>query len=288
MTTQAKHRGSRASALITSPLIGLALVSLAHSTTVRTDGSDLQFALFPSDRYTVPDPNQLTGMRVALPKPDCSVQVSDCEDVDVVNQLDGFNVQPRIVIPFSGAIDLATVSRQNVYLLEVGSSRRIALNQLQWHEPSNTLVGASDELLRQHRRYLLVVTDDVRDRSGARIEPAPFWAANTAARPTEADRRYNSALREALRRAGIHREHVAAASLFTTQSVTADLEKIQAQIRQATPSAIDFRIGIDSMKPGQTDGSAVPALISIESTAAITWHRQTGTGTGAEPLFTDE
>jgi hypothetical protein len=179
-THQAKRRGSRVSALITAPLIGLVFVSLAHSTAVRTDDSEQQFALFPSDRYTVPDQNQVTGLRVALRKPDCSVHVSDCEDVDVVNQLDGFNVQPRIVIPFSGAIDLATVDRQSVYLLEVGSSKRIALNQLQWHEPSHTFVGASDELLRQHQRYLLVVTDDVRDSNGTRIEPAPFWAANTA------------------------------------------------------------------------------------------------------------
>jgi hypothetical protein len=288
MNTQAKRRGFRVSALITTALIALAFVSLAHATAVRTDGSDLQFALFPSDRYTVPDPNQLTGLRVALPKPDCSVQVTDCQDVDVVNQLDGFNVQPRIVVPFSGAIDLTTVSRQSVYLLEVGSSRRVGLNQLQWHEPSNTLVGASDELLRQHRRYLLVVTDDVLDRSGARIDPAPFWAANTAARPNEADRRYNRALREALRRAGIHREHVAAASLFTTQSVTADLEKIRAQITRATPSAIDFRIGADPTKSGQADGGAVPAVFSVESTAAINWHRQTGTGSGAVPVFTDD
>jgi hypothetical protein len=225
---------------------------------------------------------------VALPKPDCSVYVSDCEDVDVINQLDGFNVQPRIVIPFSGAIDLASVSGQSVYLLEVGSSRRIALNQLQWHKPSNTLVGAPDELLRQHRRYLLIVTDDVLDRSGARLQPAPFWAANRAAGLTASDRRYTRALREELGRAGLHREHVAAASLFTTQSVTADLEKIQAQIRQATPSAIDFRIGIHPMKPDQPGGSSVPALFDIESTAVITWHRQTGTDTGVQPLFTDE
>jgi hypothetical protein len=30
-------------------------------------------APFPSDRYTVPDPTQLTGVRVALPKPSCAV-----------------------------------------------------------------------------------------------------------------------------------------------------------------------------------------------------------------------
>jgi hypothetical protein len=282
--------GSNGNASLQWPHIFLALPALAIASgalavSVRSDDSTELGGPFPSDRYTVPDPNQRTGVRVALPKPDCSVHVSDCEDVDVINRLDGFNVQPRIVIPFRGAVDPASVSGQSVYLLEVGSSRHIALNQLQWHEPSNTLVGMSDELLQQHRRYLLVVTDDVRDRSGTRIESAPFWAAaHASARPNAAENRYNNALREALRRAGLRREHVAAASLFTTQSVTADLEKIQEQIRQTTPSAIDFRIGTDSSRPG----SVVPALFSVDSTAAIRWHRQGGTGIGAEPIFTDD
>lgn len=266
----------------------LAFASSAMAVSVRSDDSSELGGPFPSDRHTVLDPNQRTGLRVALPKPNCPVHLSDCQDVDVINQLDGFNVQPRIVIPFSGPIDPATVDRRGVYLIEAGSSRRISLNQLQWHDPSNTLVGTPDELLKQHRRYLLVVTDDVRDRRGARIEAAPFWAANTAGKITEADRRYSSALHVALRRAGLHRKHVAAASLFTTQSVTADLEKIQAQIQRATPSAIDFRIGADPMKLGHTNGSAVPAVFNIESIAAIKWQRQSGTGTGAEPIFTDD
>ena len=84
-------------------LVWLAFASLANATTVRADPSDMRNALFPSDRYTVPDAEQLTGLRVAMPKPDCSVYVSDCEDLEVINQLDGFNVQPRIVIPFSGS-----------------------------------------------------------------------------------------------------------------------------------------------------------------------------------------
>ena len=266
----------------------LAIASSAMAVSVKSDDSNELGGPFPSDRYTVLDPNQRTGRRVALPKANCSFNVSDCEDVDVINQLDGFSVQPRIVIPFSGAIDLATVDRRSVYLIEARSSRRVMLNQLQWHEPSNTLVGSPDELLKQHRRYLLVVTDDVRDRSGARVETAPFWAANTAGRTAEVDRRYSSALHEAIRRAGLHRDHVVAASLFTTQSVTTDLEKIQAQIGQAKPSPIDFLIGTDALKPGRTDSGAVPALFNIESIAAITWHRQSATGTGPEPMFTDE
>ena len=38
-----------------------------------------------------------------LPYPDCTVKVSDCEDLDVINTLDGFGLQTRISIPFDGA-----------------------------------------------------------------------------------------------------------------------------------------------------------------------------------------
>jgi len=60
---------------------------------------------FPSDRFTVADSSQFTGRRVNLPMPgDCAVNVSECEDRTVLNQLDGFNMQPRISIPFSGSL----------------------------------------------------------------------------------------------------------------------------------------------------------------------------------------
>ena len=58
---------------------------------------------FPSDIFTVADPTHNTGRRVNLPYPDCSVRVSDCEDLDVINTLDGFGLQTRISIPFDGA-----------------------------------------------------------------------------------------------------------------------------------------------------------------------------------------
>ena len=54
---------------------------------------------FPSDLFTVADPTQNTGLRVNLPKPDCLARPSDCQDLDVINTLDGFNLQPRLSIP---------------------------------------------------------------------------------------------------------------------------------------------------------------------------------------------
>jgi hypothetical protein len=38
---------------------------------------------------------------VNLPKPDCAARPSDCADIDVLNTLDGFNLQPRVSVSFS-------------------------------------------------------------------------------------------------------------------------------------------------------------------------------------------
>src|SRR5688500_5957808 len=108
-------------------LILVALVTLvlapatAHAAGV-APGSDLSSpsgAPFPTDRYTVADGTQLTGVRVDLPKPNCAVRPSDCLDIDVLNTLDGFNLQPRLSIPFTGAIDVASVTAAHVFLLRL-------------------------------------------------------------------------------------------------------------------------------------------------------------------------
>ena len=62
---------------------------------------------FPTNLDTTIDLTQLTGLRVSLPKPDCTTHPSDCSDIDVLNTLDGFSVDARVSIPFSGPIDLS-------------------------------------------------------------------------------------------------------------------------------------------------------------------------------------
>src|SRR4029077_20473760 len=74
---------------------------------------------FPSDRFTVFDSQQLTGLRVNMPLPNCASNPSDCADLALVNQLDGFNLQPRLSIPFDGAIDVSTVSSKTVFLIKL-------------------------------------------------------------------------------------------------------------------------------------------------------------------------
>ncbi|PYN89324.1 MAG: hypothetical protein DMD87_06055 [Candidatus Rokuibacteriota bacterium] len=221
---------------------------------------------FPSERFTVDDHDQNTGVRVNLPKPDCLVRRSDCDDINVINTLDGFNLQPRLSIPFSGPIDVSTVSSRTVFLVRLGhSGDPVGINQIVWDPVANTLHAESDELLDQHTRYLLAVTDGVRDAEGHRVKGKAFEDfihGEKHGHDYGSLGDYRRDLREALKRIEIHGHHVVAASVFSTLSVTAVLEKIRHQIKQSLP------------KPAKMLGTFALANLSPTS---IQWKRQVKT-----------
>src|SRR5438046_5489857 len=132
---------------------------------------------FPSDHFSVDDASHNTGIRVSLPKPNCATRPSDCADIDVINTLDGFNTEPRLSIPFSGPIDVSTVSSATVFLVSLGDTvsgsgagKIVGINQIVWDPATNTLHAESDAFLDQHTRYALIVTNGIRDLSGAPVE----------------------------------------------------------------------------------------------------------------------
>jgi dienelactone hydrolase len=212
------------------------------------DVSDPGGSLFPSDLFTVPDASQLTGLRVNLPKPDCTVQPSDCNDIAVLNTLDGFNLQPRLSIPFTGPIDLSTVSNDSVFLFALGPTPRfVGINQVVWDPETTTLYAESDQALDQDARYLLVVTDKVHDTSGDPIDTTQFRKfLNYGQTKDDADKAYRDELLAALDQleaAGVPTDSVADASIFTTESATAVMEKIRDQVAAKTPDPADFQLG---------------------------------------------
>ena len=148
-------------------LFSLALPSLAQAGVQPSfDLSTPDGGPFPSDRWTVADWSQPTGVRVDLPKPDCTARPSDCADIDVLNTLDGFNVQPRISIPFTGAIDPNSVSSSIVFLIRIPDVAITGINQIAWEPAAEHAPRRVGSAARQHTRYLLVVTTGVRDASG--------------------------------------------------------------------------------------------------------------------------
>ncbi|MCS7023946.1 MAG: Ig-like domain-containing protein [Bryobacteraceae bacterium] len=198
---------------------------------VKFNPSDPEIGPFPTDYLTAPATNTRTARRVRLPQPvDCAARPNDCQEIFLLNQLDGFHVQARVRISFSGAIDPATapggvffVARELLAEGERGvhqAGEIIRLNQIVYDSVSNTLYGKPDRAMDQSRRYLLVVTDAVRDAVGDAVEAEEAFTACLETAPDE----YCKALAEALKAVPTDRK-IVAASLYTTMSVTAWLER---------------------------------------------------------------
>ena len=225
---------------------------------------------FPTNLLTTPDATQLTGLRVTLPTPDCATHPSDCEDIAVLNRLDGFNVQPRVSIPFDGPIDPSTVSSDTVRLYDLGclACAPIGIDQAVWEPAANTLHAESAALLKQHETYLLVATTGLHAPGGAPLDRSAFLRdLNFGQTKDEHTKRYRTAVRDALQATGTFTE-AAAASIFTTQSVTADLDKIRAQLGAARPA------------PAQVTASFARSQIT-----AIVWNRQATASGPLSPSF---
>ena len=222
---------------------------------------------FPTNLQTVADATQATGVRVSLPLPNCAARPSDCADIAVLNTLDGFSLQPRISIPFSGAIDFGTVSSDTVFLANA-SGNRIGINQTVWEPLSSTLHVEPDHLLEQATPYLLVVTDDLRSADGSRLDASQFRRfLNFGQTGDPAEKAYRKALLGALHWSGVAPGHIVDAALFTTQSITAISEKIRRQLDVSSPAPVSFTIG--------TLGER--AAFSFSSVLGLVVKRQVGT-----------
>jgi len=133
-------------------------------------GSTLDTAIFPSDVWTVADPAQITGRRVALPMPSCdATNYSMCDDVALIDTLDGFDLQPRVAVPFSGPIDVASINDASVYVQGPDGSRT-GLRQLVWDPTTSILAGNTADFLAEATTYSIVVTSQVRDVGGAPVD----------------------------------------------------------------------------------------------------------------------
>src|SRR6516165_7681090 len=236
---------------------------------------------FPNDRFTVPDPSELTGLRVNLPLPDPATQPSGYADTQVLNTLDGFNLQPRLSISFDGPIDVKSVNSNDVFVIRLGDTQNpqdrggqvVGINQVVWDPATSTLHVESDQLLDQHTRYALILTDGLRDAEGQAVQAsADFERFRHDLNFGQADdpglEAYRKELIGALATASqdsIPDKHVITASVFTTQSATAILEKMRDQIHAATPAPADFLLGPNGER----------TVFNLNNVAGITWNQQT-------------
>lgn len=200
-------------------------------------------ALVPSDRQTVPDPRQATGRRVALALPDCAVDPAGCDEIRLVNELDGFSVNPRVAIRFSGPVALDSFTKASAFILPLAPeplASPVGLGQLVWDGAGHTLYARPERALLQARRYALVLTTRVLDDGGQPLAPALH-----APLVTEAAYGISAqgVVLQRLKPLGITRRDVAAVTVFTTQSVTAGLEQMRAVLETGPAPELRFALG---------------------------------------------
>ena len=112
--------------------------------------------VFPTNRLTVRDRSQLTGRRLNLPVPSCQRQPSGCNEVRLLNQLDGFDIDPRIEVQLTGAPDLESLRRRNFYVQRVDGGPRIKMNRLVYEPRTKKLYGHPRRQLREGTTYRAV------------------------------------------------------------------------------------------------------------------------------------
>jgi hypothetical protein len=147
-------------------------------------GKSIYTRIFPANRFTVRDRRQVTGRRVhfrrgrdfpnvggGVVKPRCTSRTySICDGIAQLNKLDGFDLQPRVTVPFTGAIRLGSVNDKDFFIADRRGKFASGLRQLTFDPVTHTLAGIADGFLREHTKYRIHVTNAIRDAKGRRVK----------------------------------------------------------------------------------------------------------------------
>jgi hypothetical protein len=290
---------------VTGIVITLALQT-AHAKGVRVefDPQKSDVGPYPTDFQTVPDAAQVTGLRVNRPGHPFFVYALDKQ----LNRLDGFAINTRISVKFSGAIRpetlrsgiffvwLDAVQPERYHLRPAGHITPI--NEVSYDSTANRAHAKPDEPLEGARRYAIVVTDAVLDAAGDPVEEDPGFR---ACLNREIGGEYCQRLSDVVARqlGGLPPNRVVVgASVYTTLSATAYLERARdavmrtpARFRRVTPEIVNIaditggllraEVGPD----GKTEDIPFPASLSILPASGV---RRVSVGAFRAPRFLDQ
>jgi hypothetical protein len=227
-------------------LLQLSLSLGTAQTTVLFQPASLTAGPFPSNVLSVSDQGQKTGLRINLPSSsencDPASSPSVCSNVTLLNQLDGFSVNPRVMVCFSAAVDTTTL-RDNISIVPVygdaghaNPGPAVKLNQLIFDPASNCAFAKPNQVLNQQSRYLLIVMNSLKDNSGTQVKAdAAFENCLKSTDP------YCQQLQGALDHMPpslVYRANIVAASLFTTMSATTWLEQARQFVISNQPPVV--------------------------------------------------
>src|SRR5881628_3512648 len=135
----------------------------AGSTVSVMRGSSYGSRIFPDNAFTVADASQLTGRRInfregidypnigGVVQPSCTnANYSICDGFTQLNKLDGFDLQPRVLVPFTDAIDLGSVNASIFFITTRKRAFVSGFRQLTFDPATSTLAGISDAFLAEN------------------------------------------------------------------------------------------------------------------------------------------
>jgi hypothetical protein len=219
-------------------LVFIAATFLRAQTQVRfsagsagSSASPYQVGPFPTNSLTTPDLLQPTGLQINLPASEdaCGSAASPvCSNNPLLNQLDGFSVNPRLMVCFSAPVNPATIP-DGISLVPLPSSgsplslsSAVAVDQVIFDPGSNCAFAKPVQVLNQQTRYLLVVTNAIADSQNLPVAASSDYQNCVNGEPDP----YCSTLASTVGQLGVPPGHsVVAASLFTTMTATSWLEQ---------------------------------------------------------------
>lgn len=256
-------------------LIFTALPVWCGTTTALFQPSSPEVGPFPSDAVAKAAPLQETGVQVNLPAPAGCAQTptaASCVNTALLNQLDGFSVNPRITLCFSGPVNVASLAA-GIRFLAVGHPEApVGIDQMIFDPVGLCAYAKPSHVLEQDAQYVLVVASSVLDADGHKVKPSKDFS-QCVKFPTSF---YCVALSLAMHTAqavgnpGNDLDDVVSASLFTTQSATHWLE----QARNSVDSGSIPEVG---------SLGGPPATFNVSDLASVTWMPDPGadvSGTG--------
>lgn len=248
-------------------------ISLLGQTTVLYAPDSPTTGPFPTNALTTPDGRQKTGLRVDLPAAfdycDPTTSPSVCSNIGLLNQLDGFSINPRIMVCFSDAIDPNTLFG-GISIVPVGQPQApISINQILYDSTSKCAFAKPNRVLNQQSNYLLVVTDSIHDANTQSVAADPAFTGCITTTPNA----YCGSLSSALTRAKQPAAHLVAASLFTTLSATSWLEQAR--------RFVDFH-QLPIVLP-----AGVPSIFALSNIKDMTWYPQGNDAITSQPIPLD-
>jgi hypothetical protein len=145
-------------------------------------GSSYGSRIFPDNAFTVADKTQATGRRInfrqgvdypkvgGVVQPACTAaDYSICDAFAQLDKLDGFDLQPRVLVPFTGPINLGSVNTSNFFISTDDGTFVSGLRQLVFDPATNTLSGIADAFLGEGTTYRIHVTNGILDTTGRHV-----------------------------------------------------------------------------------------------------------------------